>query len=467
MKDDMRAEEDQDRPLYNSRVILPYINLLLKAGFSQVDIKNLLTYAQMQSYEIADQGHWFSQSQIDRFYERVVQLTGNAKIAREAGRHAASPGTIGAMRQYFLALAGPAKAFGLISKASSNFTRSAIYKPTRISNNEVEIAVTPNAGVSEKPFQCENRKGFFEAVLMLFNLRLPNISHPECLFRGGAACRYIISWQEDQATRWQTYRNVLITTLLLGNLTLLPFAHQLVLNYLAMPSTVLALLTCLVAAHLEKKVLRDSLEELWISSEDLVEQINTNYRNAQLASEIGQVISSKIKGSHILGSIARILQKRLDFDRVVILTANTERTQLEFRAGFGYNEEQKRLLETTSFHLDRPESTGAFVVAFREQKPLLINDVNVIEGTLSLRSLKLMKILGTRSFICCPIICDGKSIGLLAVDNQHTKRPLVQSDINLLMGITPTISISICNAELLQTRSQQLQSEPAGSGIQH
>jgi HD-GYP domain-containing protein (c-di-GMP phosphodiesterase class II) len=63
--------------------------------------------------------------------------------------------------------------------------------------------------------------------------------------------------------------------------------------------------------------------------------------------------------------------------------------------------------------------------------------------------------MGTQSFICSPIICDGQSIGVLAVDNLRSKRPLVQSDLSLLMGIASVIGISIRNADLLEARQRQ------------
>jgi GAF domain-containing protein len=65
--------------------------------------------------------------------------------------------------------------------------------------------------------------------------------------------------------------------------------------------------------------------------------------------------------------------------------------------------------------------------------------------------------MGTRSFICCPIICDEKSIGILAVDNAKTK-PLIQSDMSLLMGISHVIGISIRNASLLEAKLTQFKS---------
>jgi len=66
--------------------------------------------------------------------------------------------------------------------------------------------------------------------------------------------------------------------------------------------------------------------------------------------------------------------------------------------------------------------------------------------------------MGVKSFICCPIICEEASLGILAVDNIKTKRPLVQSDINLLMGVAPEIGVSIHNAMLVDARERQFKS---------
>ncbi len=66
--------------------------------------------------------------------------------------------------------------------------------------------------------------------------------------------------------------------------------------------------------------------------------------------------------------------------------------------------------------------------------------------------------MGVQSCICCPIICEDESIGVLLVDNLKTKRPLVQNDLNLLLGITPVIGVSIRNAERLENTAKQFNS---------
>ncbi|MCK7503391.1 MAG: GAF domain-containing protein [Desulfobacterales bacterium] len=108
--------------------------------------------------------------------------------------------------------------------------------------------------------------------------------------------------------------------------------------------------------------------------------------------------------------------------------------------------------------MENPNSRGLFVVCFRKQTPFLINDVSEIESDLSPKSLAFANKLGSRSFICVPIIFEGRSEGILAVDNLKTNRELNQTDISLLMGIAPQIGISINNArmyERLQEREKR------------
>ena len=445
------------KPLYNSRIVNTYIKLI-KRKYSYINIGDLLGFAGMKPYEVADQGHWFTQEQINLFHDRLKKLTGNIDIAREAGRFAASPEAIGVMRQYVLGLVGPAKAYDKVGIASSKFTRSARYESRKIADNKVEVTVTPNDGVKEEPFQCANRTGFFEAVAMIFNYELPRIDHSECMFAGGKVCRYSISWENNLSSAWRRARNAAgLLAFVLVCLTLL-VDLRIAVGIILPVAIVFVLLLTLIAEHLEKNEMKTTLDNLWSSSDQLLDQINLNYNNALMANEVGQAISRQTNIDDILANVVQILEKRLDYDRGLILLTNREKDKLVFRAGFGYNDEHFALLKKTSFHLNRPESKGAFVVALREQRPLLINDVNEIEGDLSPHSLAFVNKLGAQSFICCPIICEDEKLGILAVDHLKSKRPLLQSDMSLLMGIAPVIGISIRNADLIDARGRQFRS---------
>lgn len=447
-----------ETPLYNSSIIDTYIKLI-KSKYNFVNIGDLLSYAKMTPFQVSDQGHWFTQEQVNLFYERLLKQTGNENIAREAGRYAASPEAMGIMRQYFLGLVGPAKAYELIGEAAnSNIVRSSVYTSRKLADNRVEITVTPRPGTFEQPFQCDNRTGFIESVTTVFNCKMPRIEHPECMFRGGHVCRYIVSWERTSQGFWGHTRNyAALLFLILTVLTLIiDPAHA--LSVVAPVSTISVLSLSLLALRNEKQALVASQENLKGLTDNLFRQMEVNYNNALVTNEIGQVISRQTHIEDILDNVIQILEKRLDYSRGLILLANPERTKLSFQAGFGYLEEQLSFLAKTTFQLDRPDSKGVFVVSFKEQRPFLVGDVREIEGTLSGKSQNFAKQLLSQTFVCCPIICEGESLGILAVDNLKSKRPLVQSDVSLLMGIAPVIGISIRNAMLHEAKSAQFSS---------
>jgi putative nucleotidyltransferase with HDIG domain len=443
--------------LYNSRIIDTYMKLIINR-YSYVNVTELLSFADMKPYEIADQGHWFTQEQVNRFYEKLVSMTRNEHIAREAGRYAASPDAIGVMRQYILGMVTPATVYELIGKATANFTRSSTYESRRLSPSSIEITVTPHEGVTEQQFQCENRLGFFDAIVNIYQNKFPRIEHPECMFTGGKVCRYIISWENSPSIYWATIRNYSLLPLLTLNLLLAFLGEWTLLESSGPLSLALYLFLMLVTKEREAKEMKTSLENTRDSVDSLLEQINRNYNNALMANEIGRAISIHTSVPEILTSVSQIMNKRLDFDRGLILLANEMQTELVLCSGYGYSEEHIQLISNISFHLDRPEARGIFVVSFNERKPFLVNDLNEIEESLSPRSMEFARQMGSRSFICCPIVYSDRSRGIVAVDNVNSKRPLIESDMSLLMGIASSLGISLRNAEYMESSIRQFNS---------
>jgi response regulator RpfG family c-di-GMP phosphodiesterase len=451
-----------DKRLYNSRIIDTYIKLVQK-HYPHVDIGELLAYARMQPYEIADQWHWFTQQQIDRFYERLVQSTGNPAIAKEAGRYAASPEALGVMRKYTLSFFSPDYIFERLEQTSAQFTKSSTYHAQKLGPNRFEVTVVPNPGADEKPFQCQNRIGFFEAIVTMFNYSPPTIEHSECLFNGGQACRYTISWKKTSASFLRRTTNtftllafffvaLLLTT---GLYRTLPTAA--LLSILAIIGSILLSLT-MTTNKIENITLTSALENIKDATDQLIGRINTDYSNALMTNEIGQVISRQTNTSNLINNVIEILEHRLDYDRGLILLANREKTHLLFKAAFGYQNNELKLIRRCPLPLDAAEANDFFSSAFQSRSPVLINDLAINGHNYAPRSRKLAERLGAHAFICCPIIADNVSLGVLAVDNPHSKRPMIQSDISLLMGIAPMIGISIRNAELIEAREKQFQS---------
>jgi C4-dicarboxylate-specific signal transduction histidine kinase len=151
----------------------------------------------------------------------------------------------------------------------------------------------------------------------------------------------------------------------------------------------------------------------------------------------------------MLPDVAHIMQKRLPYDRGVILLADRDRSRLELRTSYGYSAEELTCLGSLTWRLDEEGTPDVYVSTFRDQRPFLINDQALAGGSLGARRLSCGEWTGTRAFICCPIVCEDASLGVLAVERVHKGRPLVERDISLIMGLASIIGISIRNCELI------------------
>ncbi|MDO8722706.1 MAG: PAS domain S-box protein [Syntrophales bacterium] len=439
----------QKLPLYNSRIISTFLEYL-KNTHPDIDTEALLNDSGINYCEVEDEGHWLTQRQVDGFHDALMNQTDDLSIFREAGRYMASSSSFSAIRQFIMGFITPVHAYAMLGKVASYINRAATYEVSKISQNKVKIISTPTDGVEEKHYQCENRKGAFEAVARFIINKWPVLEHPVCLHQGGAHCQYIISWEEPAFLKWRRIRNyvTLLAFFLIG--TGVFFLPSLSIMVLTLFLAGFVVTTSLYFFHIENKDLYAKMETQGDAANRLLDQITVSYNNSLLVQEIGQALSSMLDIDQLLKFVMDTLQKRLDFDRGMIMLANPEKTRLVYASGFGYNSDDKDLLNKASFHLDNPESRGPLVRAFQDHKPFLVNDIKDIAKDISGRSYEFAEMLGVKSFICVPIVYEGHTEGILAVDNHRSHKPLSQSEVSLLMGIAPQIAIGINNASSMQ-----------------
>jgi len=432
-------------PLYNSRIIKTYVEYL-KKNYPSIDVGSLLNDSGISMHQLEDGGHWFTQESCDRFQINLSEKAGNANIPREAGRYTASSKAGGLMQQYILGFVSPRAVFTLLERIYPQLSRASILKTKIISSNKLEIDAIPKEGVHEQPYQCENRMGMFEATVKLFTNQLGHIEHPICLHKGADLCKYILSWDETKAFRWKRYKQYgLFIGFIIGAFFLIfhtpTFWDVIIVLYLLGIFGISNHLN-----HLEKNELIQNISSQGTAAETLLNQINQRYNESMLVKEIGQATSMILNIDELLSFIMDTLAKRLDFDRGMIMLLNKERTQLVYKAGFGYQMDERSGLDKFIFHVDKPESKGVVVESFRKKKPFLVNDIAEFEKNFSERSRDVARRMDVSSFICVPIVFEREALGVLMVDNISSKRALTESDMSLLMGIAPQVAISITNA---------------------
>lgn len=435
----------KDKPLYNSRLVNNYVEYLRKF-YPNVDINSILISADINKHQLEDGGHWFTQKQLDLFHEAIEEQLGNINISREAGRYTAFSKASGLMQQYVLGFVTPKAAYMVLEKLYPKLSRASILKTKIIGPRKIEIDAILNPGVIEKPYQCENRMGTFEVIAKLFTPKVAHIEHPLCLHKGGAFCKYILTWDESSAFHWKRLRNYALfigLILCVGVLGVYrpPHWDAMILFYALVFIGIYS-----YSSRLEKVELIRNISMQGDAAERLLENINQRYNDVMLIREIGQVTAKFLDTDVLLKFILEALEKRLDFDRGMIMLVNKEGTRLVYKAGYGYHINGETKSQKIEFHLDKPESKGVVVETFRQKKPFLIDDITEIERNFSERSKGVARKMEVNSFICVPIIFEEQAMGVLMVDNITSKRRLTESDMSLLMGIAPQIAISITNA---------------------
>ena len=435
-----------DTPLYNSRISNTYLEYI-SSNYPELEIPPLLEYAGIKNYELEDSAHWLTQDQVDRLHEIMVEKTGNPNLAREAGRYTILSKKIGAVKEYTLGLMSPAMVYLATGKLYRTMSRGARIETKSIGSNQVQLKATPNGGVEEKPYQCANRMGTLESLPKLFTDDFATIEHPKCYHRGDDACIYMISWKMAQSTLWtRICKYALLVTLFLTAASGFAFSMKPTLLVLLVSSLV-TLAAFFKTIHLKNRELTRTITSQGNSAKDLLNDANARYNDMSVIQEISSESSAILDVNRLIHRVIPIMQKRLNFDRAMIMLIRDDSGTLEYVASYGQTKEQLKILKQTRFNLKNPEAKGPFVKAVKEQRPFLVDDVDKIVSSLSKDSKVFAETIASPSFICVPLVYNQKAFGILAVDNWNSQKPLTKSDIGILNGIASQIAAGIANAD--------------------
>jgi PAS domain S-box-containing protein len=434
-----------EQGLYNSRVVYTYFEYLRKFR-PEIDIDKLVSDSGIELYEIEDEGHWLTQKQVDAFHDALMAQSNDPSLFREAGRYMTYSQSLGVIRQFIQGFMSPMLAYLRIPRVAGYVNRSATFEVKKLGLNRVEIITKIHSGIEDKPYQCENRIGSFEAVAQLFTGKLPTVEHTTCVHKGGAACIYVISWDEPSWFKLRRLSNFLSIPLLAISVCCGFFSYPPHPLFAFIVSAALLTGVSYYSQVVEKNDIYDRIHWQGDTANRFLDQITDNYNNSLLIQEVSQAVSNTLDIDRLLVVINETLRKRLNFDRGMIMLADPGRKKLVYAAGYGYISELENTLLNASFNLDNPDSRGPFVTSFLRQKPILVNDINDIKHNFSSRGKEFSEKMGATSFICVPIVYEGISEGILAVDNYKSSRPLGQSGVNMLVGIATQIAISLNNA---------------------
>ncbi len=432
-------------PLYNSGIIGNYINYL-ESHHVDLDTGELLRCSGLTRFDINDEGHFLSQAQINRFHRCLDEALNDPKIAYKVGLHALRMKSTGTIKQYGLQFITPATMYKAVDRIYPKWSKGHSSKTIITGKNRAEVTVSVRQDVREEPFQCENRRGIFEAVGAIFTDQASQVAHPRCMHRGDDSCQYLITWREKVSTVWKrmgTYAGTMAAAVAAATFFYLP-ATSWIIGTLAMGMVVLSIF--LAGSRMEIKELAGMLKEQGDSGGQLMEEIENRYQNAKLVQEIGLAGADVLEEKTFLDTVLESMSRNLDFTRGMIALCDDGCNRLSHAASYGFSHADGQYLDRMNVDIDLDNTSDRFIQSLKNGQPVYLNDIQgEIEG-MAANSINLIAHLNVDALISVPLIHKKEPLGLLLVDSKGAKRDLTTSDVHLLMGIASQVAAGIVNA---------------------
>jgi methyl-accepting chemotaxis protein len=160
-------------------------------------------------------------------------------------------------------------------------------------------------------------------------------------------------------------------------------------------------------------------------------------------------ISSRLQKSldinEVLSLCSEGLHEILEYEQVNILLADETRSNLYFFSSVGVEG-----FDSTGVTLPLDSRTGIIFKSFSEKTPFLIDDIGKYPLDFRVQPpYDSIKPIRSKSFMLCPIVVKGESIGLFGIDNKFTKRSLNETDLDTIKLFADQVASAITRINLL------------------
>jgi signal transduction histidine kinase len=396
--------------------------------YPHIDIYDLLSYANIESEYVDDDQAWFSQAQVDLFFDWISKhFECPEDISREAGRYAYSDITLGIVEHFTVDMLGLGFVYEKASEFANKITKSSIYSSRKIGKNKFEITVEILPGVKEHPLQEHNRIGMIEAGPLLFSDRIAKV---DASSKGNKKI-YTIQWRMPKSYYYDKLKKILIATgvpIILGSFFLKGY------HFFFLSTFFLLILFSILNhkywqfKHREHKALREEqLENIQRAISSYVDDRN----NIKRLHEAANIVFESTNLDAMIKNICELLV-RLEYKKVSFFISSLISNQINCIHNIGYSQ------KITNFKINIDE--------INTNKELSVP--KYFEDAISLKS---RFPLETHSYfhdidfplIFTPILYDKSIIGFFWASPKNSGSLFKVKKLNFLEGISSHIALGI------------------------
>jgi len=188
----------------------------------------------------------------------------------------------------------------------------------------------------------------------------------------------------------------------------------------------------------------DSQKKLF---ENRYKVLDNNIKNFH---KIGSRIQKAVRTEDVLALCVEGLHEVLGYERVNVLMADPERKQLYFAAHAG---NESSVGPEVTLPLDH--RSGVIYKSFREKQVYFIENISKYPSDYLLQPpFNNIEPLRSTTFILCPIVIKGESIGVFGLDNKKSHRALNDTDVDTIRLFADQAAAAFMRISLLQSIDQ-------------
>ena len=322
---------------------------------------------------------------------------------------------------------------------------------------------------------CPAYQGAYAVVPLIHSgLPIARVEEMRCIMRGDPYCEWEFFWERPVARlRWGFVAMLALSFALLLYLALrLPGWEWLGLLAAAVPAGLAWALKRLRDLDVE----RDRQERLLLEQRESAEQqydslqrananlqvsnITLQHKLSELTAlhQVGLTLSATLNLDELLEKSLRVVTTYMNFDRGLIMLVKERDGQRVMVGGraVGGTPEMVELFNQMEVPLDSGDSPLAHPV--RTGQPLFVRDVSQLTAP---RIQQYLKAFGATCFLAVPLVAKGQAIGVLAVDNGLSGRPIPETAPELMVTVASQVATAIDSALLYQDMEQRIQQRTA------
>ncbi len=179
---------------------------------------------------------------------------------------------------------------------------------------------------------------------------------------------------------------------------------------------------------------------------ELLARVEAANRNLKKLHEVSVGMQRSLSLDDRIRTILGAAHEVLGVDRIFLFLPNRENTVLECRGAFGNQDEPP-----DQIRLPIGPEGGVIAHAYLEKRIYRVDNARELPRNLRLQPpYDEIRALRSRSFVVVPMVVEDACVGVVAVDNQLSKRPIPEEVVETLELFTSQAAVAIENARLYQ-----------------